>query len=481
MDQLLAYVIDKCRDQLVTVDPVKGKDGTRGLSVVSSDKYYFFLPSTATSDAFIVELLKEVKQLACFDLRKIIDWPLTDKPVIDVKSIYGGECNLPQLAAEFSRNHPYPAVARYLSLDQKFVAHSKAAKTVGIEMPTAQIVPKELLEEWVKTRAMTISTLYLSYRSRDNNSRDNLSNYENRWRFIRSLRQVELNGTKVNETYIKEALQSVTEPAAAKCLRSMDGLSKDGFVTSLFNPMGSKTGRVRLEGGFNVLGIPHGPAREAIVSRFDNGKIYTFDFNAIDYRCIVSSIGGDFARLYADVDDFHARTAAFLFKDVTKVRRDIMKYISYVYIYGGSVETLMEKTGLERQLVEVALQKLDENIRPIAEFRERLLMRAKNDGFVDVPGGQRIYVTSDDHAGKVLGLYAQSFSSFVFEQAFVKVQEFLVSKRSCVIFPVHDELVIDVHPDEEEEIAPEVKRLMETAVGNYKVNVKKGGTYGSVV
>lgn len=479
MPHSYARIIDQIKaGWWVTIDPFKGHDGTWGVSIVNAD-HYFFVPKRADFNDFIEDLALRCEELVCFDVRRIMDWPINSRTV-DIKSVFGGEKNLPQLVAEVEYSHPYPVFKRFLELDQKIVAHGKAAKLTGMNIHISELAPKDLLSEWIKARVQSIDTLYSLARTSSSEYGSNLTNFEERWSFIRALHQVELNGIYTDEKYVAEALLGDLEPADVKALRSMQGLSKGGFVTSLFNPMGSKTGRVRLEGGFNAMGIPHGPARKAIISRFEGGSIYTFDFNAIDYRCIVSSIGGDFEKLYANADDFHARTASFLFNEVSKIRRDIMKFVSYVYIYGGSVETLMEKTKLERQLIEIALKRLDEKIKPIAEFREHLYMKAQNDGFIDTPGGKRIHIKNDDHPGKVLGLYAQTYSSYVFEQAFTKVQMFLANKKTCIIFSVHDELVLDVSPDEESEVIPEVKRLMETTIGNFKVSVKKGSNYGEV-
>lgn len=129
--------------------------------------------------------------------------------------------------------------------------------------------------------------------------------------------------------------------------------------------------------------------------------------------------------------------------------------------------------------VQQVKQVMDRKLRPIADFRRKLAVQARVDGFVMLPSGRKIPVAGDDHDGKIIGLYAQGFSSWVFEQALVRVVAYLREKRSKVIFTVHDELDIDMHPEEGKEMLV-VKSLMEAPVEGFtfRANLKRGRTYG---
>ncbi len=456
----------------VVVDPVRGRKPLDG-TMLLVDGEQFFVPSWSEEWPKLRDELCR-KRLVVFDIRRIVDWPLApDNPVRDVKLLWGGERELRDLVRrEFAGKDRI--MDRFLELDDRVRAHFRAAKTARMGPPVGQVIPAGLQREWDEARIRAIDDLYRLAVVKPNSLVDET---EERWRFILALRQIELAGIKVDTEAIEKLLPEAPT-ADASCLRSMQSLQKDGFITALLNPIGTKTGRLRHEGGFNCLGIPKGCARRAIVSRHEGGLIFTFDFNAIDYRCIVRSIGGDFARTYEGADDFHERTASFLFKEVSASRRKLIKAIIYAYTYGGSPETLMEATGLSRELVKLALDRLDQHIRPIAEFREALYMRAQEDGFVDPPGGKRVYVLADDHAGKVLGLYAQTYSSYAFERATEAVHYYLKGTKSCVIFTVYDELVVDMHPDDLSE-AEKIRDIMQNAAGGgWKVKIKRGRSYG---
>ena len=117
---------------------------------------------------------------------------------------------------------------------------------------------------------------------------------------------------------------------------------------------------------------------------------------------------------------------------------------------------------------------------PIDQLRDRLVSEAHRDGYVLLPTGKKIPISREDHEGKVIGLYAQSYSSEVFRRALMAVQEYMRDKRSKIIFTVHDELVVDLYP-EETMVPIVVKTIMETIMDDYRfnVNVKRGKNYGT--
>ncbi len=161
----------------------------------------------------------------------------------------------------------------------------------------------------------------------------------------------------------------------------------------------------------------------------------------------------------------------------------MVKYLSYVYIYGGSEETLAERTHLSLEKIRQVMPLLDKKMKPIADFRTALADQARSDGFVCLPFGRKIPIEREDHDGKIIGLYAQGFSSYVFQKALVAVQEWMgynSPRESKLIFTVHDELVMDHHTVADPKLPMVIKDLMENAVEGhvFRVNTKKGRDYG---
>jgi DNA polymerase I-like protein with 3'-5' exonuclease and polymerase domains len=96
---------------------------------------------------------------------------------------------------------------------------------------------------------------------------------------------------------------------------------------------------------------------------------------------------------------------------------------------------------------------------------------------VSLPHGELAQRDAATHPGQLLGLYAQSYSSKVFSEALVRVVALLRGTLSRVIFTVHDELVVDMHPDDE--AAGLAERIVQEMQGTqFVVKAKKGRTYG---
>lgn len=199
-----------------------------------------------------------------------------------------------------------------------------------------------------------------------------------------------------------------------------NGVPLDGRVdtTTRYDPVGGRTERIAIRRGLNTMSIPKGESRRKIRSRLgDAGRIVSLDFNAIDLRCIVSRVP-EMVPLYAGCDDFHARTHELVSgRPPTDDERRMMKSLTYPMLYGGPF-------GADSYS-----EKLRYLFTPIVEFRRRL--------HAEKP---------EEHAGATLAIFAQTLSSRAFKAALVAADIEMLGLDGQVlpIFPVHDELVLDV-------------------------------------
>jgi hypothetical protein len=478
-----SHIINEIRaSKYVSVEPFRGYRGVYGIAISNNEKYWF-IPKKEWWDEFLTELFQlSQTNFVCFDIRRLLDFPINKSNIVDVRTLLdGGEGTL---LRKMQQNHPRnPLTEQLAEAEQRMAANMRSIRTTNTQLDgnLTDSMPPQFFERYTKVRVLSIYALFKEFINSEV-----LDSWWRRLDFIRAVHEVELSGIRIDKEFVDTQLTKRQETADAKCFRSMLQFYKNGYVTAFYNVAGTKTGRLRPEGGFGAMGVPHGPCRKAIISRFEGGKIYSFDYNAIDYRSIVSSIGGLFAENYRGHRDFHVRTAKFIFEEVDEVRREAIKSISYTSIYGGSQETLASRTGLSIDMVKKVLGKLDPHIKPIHEFRERLWGLFQMSGQIDIPG-VGVYRKQDDetmHPGKLLALYAQGYSAYVFERAFVEVHRFLEAhgRGSCIIFPVHDELVLDIHPDDEAAgMAESVRVIMEKAlVDDFVVNIKKGRSYGEI-
>lgn len=477
------HFIAQCSDRDITVGSFCDNGGVHGLSAFDGNKYAIVIDDGSENfHSFIYECLNKARSVSCWDSRELAtigaSLALDSRLIHDVRLLYGGNEDLTHTAHKHLGSGGQDLIAR----ENQFAANIRAAKTTGLSIDAYSImrlVPRNIVCGLLSARLNATRQLY------ELKLQTGLGDYESViWPFARALQRVESNKIRIDEKYVRKmsaGLDEQTAPASeSRFFKTVLEQLNSGYVTTKFNPCGGKTGRVKVLSGFNCMGIPRGAPRQALISRHNGGMIYVFDFNAIDYRCIVQSVEDKtFRDLYAGADDFHTRTVELLFGkgNVNDLRRKIVKAFTYVYIYGGSEKTLSSKTGLSVKKVKDIMERINCIFKPITLLKNELYNSGMRDGYIRHPGGRNVKIEKDDHCGKILGLYAQSFSSYIFEQAFMSAEKILRNKKSKIIFTVHDELVIDFHPDEFA-MATDVISAMEHATEyEFRVKMKKGKDY----
>jgi hypothetical protein len=261
----------------------------------------------------------------------------------------------------------------------------------------------------------------------------------------------------------------------------------DRIARPRFNPRPGTTGRIRSQGGdFNPSGIRRSD-RGWFTSRFKEGLIVSLDFNALDYRSLMGLLppDSDLVRLYGDADDFHLRTADVvgLSSDLPR-RREIAKIGTYVVLYGGSlgrlVRTICEITDISdvESFAHGLRNRLFETFSSLLRLRDTMVETVRRGDPIVLPWGWEVRLPRDAHPGRVIGTVGQTASSRVFWGALVAVDRILVKGESRIVMPVHDEIVLDVHPADLGRL-DELKETMETAVPGrrFPATMRIGKTY----
>lgn len=269
----------------------------------------------------------------------------------------------------------------------------------------------------------------------------------------------------------------------------------DGRVHPSYDVWGGRTGRIGIRhGSFNPMSIPRGNVRRAVVPSFAGGAVVSFDLNAVDYRCLVGLTGDhDFISMYRGRRDFHARTAELVFgKSPDADQRRIVKSLIYPWLYGSSDDAASSASGLSSQHVRRAFTMFDVALRPLVELRASTSRMLADDGSLTTPW-RHVAVEGRPHAGMLVGLLAQTASAEVFRGMLHGATTSLICNddgrglrtppvRSVPIFPVHDELVYDMHPDEislVDRLARAAERGADRVIDvGFKVTVRGGPNYG---
>lgn len=416
----------------------------------------------------------------CFDVRKMYGLGLTREKVhYDLRMLFSHDGELSSLA----RAKDCQSAEKLTAAEKRFSAHTKAISEAKMDIekiPLGDLIPEDVVDEFMQMRLFVIEELWDKVTSSDVHSYEQLV-----WPTFQDILKVEASRVRIDMPFIERQLKDMNLAVhERKFLQHMLGVTKDGFARTRISPVGSKTWRLRVESGFNCMAVPHGVCRQAITSRFDGGSIVSLDFNAIDYRSLVDAVNDPgLNAIYGGKEDFHHETA-LLFGNVDKELRNLVKKITYSHIYGSSFEGLQKTTGLPRDRLTSMLLILDKRFAPISEFRKKLSEESRKSGYLITPGHHRVEIDPKDHDGKIIGLYAQTYSAYVLNRSLHAVLAILESfpdsgpggARSRVIFTVHDEILFDVHPEERRVI--DILARTVKAVTGFSVKVKEGKSYG---
>lgn len=201
------------------------------------------------------------------------------------------------------------------------------------------------------------------------------------------------------------------------------------------------------------------PVRRCIVSRFDGGRIIEADYKALEYRCAVSLARDEAGRqdILTGVD------AHIVTKDIIGCNRQDAKPHTFKPLYGGS-------TGSENEQRYYAFF-MDKHS-GIAKWHEFLQNEAIRDKRIKLPTGReyafplarRLFHGGSTFATQIKNYPVQGFATgdIVPLASVIVVEEMVARKlRSVVINEVHDNLLVDTYPGEEDTIIRLLKERME--------------------
>ena len=295
-----------------------------------------------------------------------------------------------------------------------------------------------------------------------------LEKYRHQWPIVDTILQIRAL-KKLQSTYI-EALPKMVSPT-------------DGMVHTTFNQTATATGRLSSTNP-NLQNIPIRTAegrriRAAFTGAADGDKIMSCDYSQIELR-LMAALSGDHVMLEAfrEGKDIHRATAAKIFHeaeaDVTDDQRRKAKTANFGIIYGISAFGLGERLGIPRG---EAKELIDGYLRTYPEvdaFIKRSVEQARVRGYVETVFGRRRYLPDINSRSATVRGFAernavnaplQGTAADIIKAAMVSIHREMKARgmRSSMILQVHDELVFNVVPGEEDALRGLVTRQMESA------------------
>ena len=214
---------------------------------------------------------------------------------------------------------------------------------------------------------------------------------------------------------------------------------------------------------------PEGRAvRRAFVTGEGYATLLVADYSQIELR-ILAHLSEDHGLLeaFASGEDVHATTAARLFDldlaDVDSTTRDRAKAVNYGLAYGLTAFGLARGLGIPGAEAQAIVDAYDERFPGVRTYLDDVVARAARDGFTTTLYGRRRFLpdlTSGDRTRRqiaermALNAPIQGTAADIIKLAMIALDRALdaAGVRSRQILQVHDEVILEVAPGEEDEV-----------------------------
>jgi DNA polymerase-1 len=274
--------------------------------------------------------------------------------------------------------------------------------------------------------------------------------------------------TKLKNTYVDAIPRLINE--------------ETGRVHTSFNQTIAATGRLS-SADPNLQNIPVRTdigrrIRRAFIPRDKHHKLMVADYSQIELR-ILAHFSGDkkLVEAFKNNEDIHARTAAEVYGvDIDKVTpemRRAAKTANFAVIYGVSAYGLSMQTDLDITQSKEFIDTYFGRYPGIKKYMDDTIEAARRDGYVTTLFNRVRYLPEINAKNYQVRQFAertaintpiQGTAADMIKAAMIKIHDKIKKMKSKMILQVHDELILDAHKDEIEDLGKIVRDGMERAV-----------------
>jgi DNA polymerase I len=270
---------------------------------------------------------------------------------------------------------------------------------------------------------------------------------------------------KLKNTYI-DSLPELIDP-------------KTGRIHTTFNQAATTTGRLSSTSP-NLQNIPirteiGRPVRACFVAE-PGARLLSADYSQVELRVLAHVADEQVLKeVFRAGDDVHAATAAEVFgisrEEVDVSQRSKAKMVNFGIVYGLTGFGLADRLNIPRKEGEEFVARYLERFPAVSEFRDAVVERARDEGFVTTLLGRRRAipeVRSGNPAKSKLGerlavnTVIQGSAADIIKVAMVSCHRALreSGKETRLVLQIHDELLFEGPPEEMDEVTELVSREM---------------------
>lgn len=254
---------------------------------------------------------------------------------------------------------------------------------------------------------------------------------------------------------------------------ALEGIERSGLATndpghpiiySEYNPY-TLTGRPSNMWGkihLNSLNKTDG-TREMIISRFENGRLFEFDYDSYHLRLVGHIIGYSLPK-----ENLHEKFAIKYFgrKELTDDLYQKSKQLSFQQLYG-----------------EILLEYDIEFFRKVHAYIDVLWIEYEEKGYFSSPvSGRKFYARwfTDMNKAKMFNYIIQCVETEENAKVLGRILHYLYEKKSKLVMYTYDAILVDFSPEDGREVLQGIKSIMGGNVG-YPVKVKAGINYHDMI
>ncbi|HEX2118857.1 MAG TPA: DNA polymerase I, partial [Acidimicrobiales bacterium] len=249
-------------------------------------------------------------------------------------------------------------------------------------------------------------------------------------------------------------------------------VAADGRIHATFNQTVARTGRLSSDRP-NLHNIPIRTEEGRRIRRAfipaDGYRFLVADYNQIELR-VIAHLAQDpgLIAAFASGQDIHEATASRLFgvdpSAVTVAQRSKAKMVSYGLAYGMESFGLGQRLGIPTEEAAEILDAYFAAFPSVREYMERTVAEARDRGYTETLFGRRrqipelqsqSYRVRQAAERQAMNAGIQGLAADIFKMALVRLDRGLEdqARASRLVLQVHDEVIVEVEPSEEQAVA----------------------------